>query len=167
MGLSKPRPAGIGSSTFAPSLKVSSETRSWAASNELMNVLAASLTAPHCGPIELDTSSTSDRSTILRVASPVLATVTVLILATLMNVVGMTAVAVTVTTLTPVAGLTAEVKKLAAAVGSGAAAVPRYPGGKFALKIWTASARGLPLLRARAAASAAPSTALLNCAFTT
>ena len=75
--LSNPRLAGIGSITCAPLLKVSSARRSWAASNEFMNVLAASRTADHCEPIELDTSSTSDKSTIRRVASPVLETVTV------------------------------------------------------------------------------------------
>ena len=42
-----------------------------------------------------------------------------------MNVVGSVAEAVTVTTLTPVAALTVDLKKLSAAVGSGAIAVPR------------------------------------------
>ena len=122
--LSKPRLLGIGSSTFAPSLKVISDSRSCAASNELTNVRAASRTAGHCAPIEPDTSRTSDRSTIRRVASPLLATVTWLTLATRMNVVGSVAVAETVTTLTPLAALTVEVKKLAAAVGSDDASVP-------------------------------------------
>ena len=107
--LSNPRLEGIGLMTFAPSLNVSRASRSCAASKEFTNVLAASRTADHCGPIELDTSSTSDRSTILRVASPVLETVTELMLATLMNVVGNTAVAFTVTVLTPVAASTVDV----------------------------------------------------------
>ena len=42
-----------------------------------------------------------------------------------------------------------------------------YPAGKLALNICSASALGFPLLRFRAAASAAPSTALVSCAFTT
>ena len=42
-----------------------------------------------------------------------------------------------------------------------------YPGGKFALKMRVASPCGSPLLMLRAAASAAPSTAFVNCAFTT
>ncbi len=67
-----------------------------------------------------------------------------------MNVVGSTAVAVTVTVLTPVAALTAEVKNSAAAVGS-PGSVPRYWFGKFALKTRAAAACGLPLLSARAA----------------
>ena len=41
------------------------------------------------------------------------------------------------------------------------------PSGKFALNTRVASPRGSPLLTARAAASAAPSTALVSCAFTT
>ena len=53
-----------------------------------MNVLAASRTAGHRQPMELDTSSTSDRSTMRRVASPALLTVTSSKFATLMNVVG-------------------------------------------------------------------------------
>ena len=61
-------------------------------------------------------------------------------LATLMNVVGNTAVAVTVTMLTPVAALTVDVKKLGSAVGSVDDDVPRYPAGKLALKICVASA---------------------------
>ena len=67
-----------------------------------MNSRAASLTAGHREPIEPDTSRTSDRSTMRRCASPVLVTVTSLKLASRMNVVGTTAVARTVTTLTPV-----------------------------------------------------------------
>ena len=97
-----------------------------------MNVLAASLTAAHCGPIELDTSSTSDRSTIRRVASPVLATVTVLMLATLMNVVGSDRRRRDGDDVD--AGRRrsrVDAKKLAAAVGSGDAAVPRYPAGSW------------------------------------
>src|SRR3984893_1305418 len=42
-----------------------------------------------------------------------------------------------------------------------------YPSTKFALKIRVASPLGSPPLKLRAAASAAPSTALLNWAFTT
>ena len=109
--LLKPRPAGIASSTPAPLPKVSSATRSLFWSKELMNVWVASWTADHCDPIELDTSRMSDRSTMRRVASPELLTVTVLKLATFMNVVGSTADAVTVTMLTPLAGTTVEVKK--------------------------------------------------------
>src|SRR6185437_5300625 len=104
--LSNPRVDGIGSSTLAPSLNVSSATRSCAASNELMKLRAASATALHCGPIELDTSITSDRSTMRRVAWPELDTVTSLKLASRMNVVGSVAVAVTVTTFTPVVAMT-------------------------------------------------------------
>ena len=46
-GLSKPRAAGMGSSTCEPLLNVSRETRSLRPSNESMNVRAASLTGPH------------------------------------------------------------------------------------------------------------------------
>src|SRR6185295_12548456 len=98
--------------------------------------------------------------------SPELVTVMVSKLATFMNVVGSTAVAFTVTTLTPVAAFTAELKKSAAAVGS-PDVVPRNPLGKFALNIRVASSLGLPLLMLRAAASAAPSTAFDNWALTT
>ena len=84
-----------------------------------------------------------------------------------MNVVGSVAVARTVTMFTPVSEMTCELKKSDAEVGSVEEVVPRYPAGKLALKTLAASARGLPLLRLRAAASAAPSTALDNCAFTT
>ena len=75
--LLKPRLDGIWSSTRAPSLKVISATRSPFLSNELTKARDASRTAPQREPIELDTSSTSDRSTIRRCASPVLAMVTV------------------------------------------------------------------------------------------
>ena len=63
------------SSTCAPLPKVSSAIRSCAASKALMKwSRAASRTVGHCEPIELETSRISDRSTIRRVASPVLAT---------------------------------------------------------------------------------------------
>jgi hypothetical protein len=109
VGLSKPRAAGMGSSTCAPLLNVSRERRSLRASNESMNVRAASRTAGQRPPIEPETSRMSDRSTMRRVASPVAPTVTVMMFPSCMNVVGSTAVAVTVTVLTPVTALTAEV----------------------------------------------------------
>ena len=101
-----------------------------------------------------------------RWASPELVTVTSFQFASFMNVVGKIADAVTVTTLTPVSSIIAVVKKLASVVGV-THVVPKYPDGKFAEKIFAASFRGLPVLRLRAAASAAPSTALVNCALTT
>ncbi len=101
--LSNPRLDDIASMTFAPLPNVTSENRSLLASKDCTNVLAASLTAGQRPPIELETSSTRLRSTILRVASPELVTVTSLKFARLMNVVGSFAVAETVTTLTPVA----------------------------------------------------------------
>jgi hypothetical protein len=58
--------------------------------------------------MELDTSRTRERSTIRRWASPELVTVTLSKLASFMNVVGNTAVALTVTMLTPVAATTCE-----------------------------------------------------------
>ena len=76
-----------------------------------MKLLTASLTVDHCEPIELDTSSTSDRSTMRRVASPELVTVRSVKLASRMNVVGTVADAVTVTVLTPVAAFVLTAKK--------------------------------------------------------
>ena len=64
-----------------------------------------------CDPIELDTSSMSDRSTMRRVASPVLVTVRSVKFARRMNVVGTVADAVTVTVLTPVTVFVAMPKK--------------------------------------------------------
>src|ERR1700730_13677822 len=166
--LLNPRVApGIASSTLAPSLNVRRESRSWAPSKEPMNDLAASLTAPHCAPMEPDTSSTRDKSTILRVASPELVTLTWVKLAIFMNDVGIIVEAVTVTTLMPLAVFTEVAKKLGSAVGSGDAEVAMYPAGNLTLNIRVASPLGSPPLRLRAAASAAPSTALLNWAFTT
>jgi hypothetical protein len=49
-----------------------------------------------------------------------------------MNVVGSTADAVTVTTLTPVAPTTVELKNPGSAIGSVLDVVPKYPSGKFA-----------------------------------
>ena len=101
-----------------------------------------------------------------RCASPVLVTVTSFKFASRMNVVGSTADAVTLTTLTPVASMTLVLKNDGSLVGV-TDDVPKYPAGKFAEKICAASRLGLPVLRLRAAASAAPSTALVNCALTT
>src|SRR5439155_27153900 len=67
--LLKPRLDGIASSTVAPLPKVRSDTRSLYWSNELRNALVASRTPAHFDPIELETSSRSDRSTMRRVAS--------------------------------------------------------------------------------------------------
>src|SRR4026207_1456247 len=67
-------------------------------------------TPPHWAPIEPDTSRTSDKSTMRRCASPVAVTVTALKLASRMNDVGSTGVAETLTTLTPVAGMTVVLK---------------------------------------------------------
>src|SRR4051794_12113683 len=124
-----------------------------------MKALAADATAPHRHPIELETSRTSDRSTMRRVASPLAATVTCLKLTSCMKVVGRIACAVTVTTLTPLAASTVDVKKPGSVVGV-THVVPSVPSGKLALNICAAAPRGLPLLSARAAPSAAPSTAL-------
>ena len=87
--------------------------RSPFASNDDTNVRAASLTAGHFEAIELDTSSTSDRSTMRRVACPLLLTTTWLRFASFMNVVGIVTDAVTVTMFTPVAVLVWRSKKLA------------------------------------------------------
>jgi hypothetical protein len=84
-----------------------------------------------------------------------------------MNVVGRVAVAVTVTILTPVVVSVLSEKKLGSVAGSVTEVVPNVPGGKLALKTRLASPRGSPLFNVRAAPSAAPSTALLNCALTT
>jgi hypothetical protein len=165
--LLKPRPAGIGSTTRAPLPKNTSDSRSCLSSNASTNVLAASLTAGHRAPIELETSSTSDRSTMRRVASPALVTVTSVKFPSRMNVVGSFAVAVTVTTFAPVAGMVWSEKNPGSVVGSVTDDVPMKPTGKLALKIRSASPRGSPLFRLRAAASAAPSTAFDSCAFTT
>ena len=94
-------------------------------SNAFTKVLTASLTAAHLGPIELETSSTRDRSTILRVASPELPTVTSWKLASCMNVVGSVADAFTVTTLSPLAGIVVRLKKFGSEAGSVTADVPR------------------------------------------
>ncbi len=117
--------------------------------------------------MELETSSTSDRSTIRRVASPVLVTVTSRKFASFMNVVGSVAVAVTVTVLTPVVASVCSEKNPASDVGSVDADVPMKPTGKFALKIRVASPLGSPLFSMRAAPSAAPSTAFDSCPLTT
>jgi hypothetical protein len=77
-----------------------------------MNARVASATVDHCVPIELDTSSISDKSTMRRVASPVLLTFSVVKLASRMNVIGTVAHAVTVTVLTPVAASVFTAKKL-------------------------------------------------------
>ena len=90
-----------------------------------MNVRLASLTAAHFPPIELETSRMSDKSTMRRVASPVLPTVTSVKLPSLMNVVGSTADAVTVTTLMPVTTFVVNEKKPGSAVGSVDVEVPR------------------------------------------
>src|SRR5436309_3414800 len=167
VALLNPRELGIGSMTAAPLLNVSSESRSCAASNELMNVRDASRTAGHRHPIEPETSSTSERSTIRRVASPELLTVTCVKLPSLMNEVGMTAVALMVMVLTPVDAFVVNEKNDASAKGFVTDVVPMYPDGKLAWNTCAASSLGLPLLRLRAADSAAPSTALVSCALTT
>jgi len=167
LALLNPRADGIVSITFAPLLKVISATRSPAPSNELTNARAASRTAPHFDPIELDTSRMSDRSTMRRRASLVLVTVTWFTVATRMKVAGTTADAVTVTMFSPVVLSVRIAKKLASVAGSVTEVVPRYPLGKFALKMRAASPRGSPLFSMRAAPSAAPSTALDSCALTT
>src|SRR5213592_2876217 len=132
--LANPRLEGMASNTSEPFEKVIKAIRSLAASKELMNVLEASLTAAHLEPIEPDTSSTRDRSTIRRVASPVLVTVTWLKLPSLMKLVGSISVALTVTVLMPVTALVVGVKKSAAVVGS-TKVVPIYPMGKLALNM--------------------------------
>ena len=78
----------MASMTSAPLPNSVRDTRSAFASNELMKVRVASLTAAHRPPIELDTSMTSDRSTMRRVASPVLLTFRTWKFASFMNVVG-------------------------------------------------------------------------------
>ena len=76
--------------------------------------------------------------------------------------------AVTVTTLTPVAPTTVVLKNAGSAIGSVASTWSRkIPPGSSHGKIFAASPLGFPVLRLRAAASAAPSTALLNWALTT
>ena len=102
-----------------------------------------------------------------RVASPVLLTFRTWKFASFMNVVGSCAEAFTATVLTPVAASVVSEKKSAAVGRIGPDGPEIADGGKFALKIATASALGFPLLSARAAPSAAPSTALDNWAFTT
>ena len=71
----------------------------------------------HFEPIDPETSSTSERSTMRRCASPSLDTVTCWKFARRMNVVGRTAVARTVTTLTPVVLSVRMSKKLASVAG--------------------------------------------------
>ena len=102
-----------------------------------------------------------------RLASLLLVTVTWFTLATRMNDAGTTAEATTVTTFSPVAASVRIAKNPGSVDGSVTDEVPMYPAGKFALKIRVASPFGSPLLSMRAAPSAAPSTALDNCAFTT
>ena len=80
--------------------------RSCSPSNESTNERTASRTVGHWAPIELDTSRTSERSTMRRVASPVAETVTLLKFPSFMNVVGITTDAVMSTVLTPVAAST-------------------------------------------------------------
>src|SRR3954468_25071584 len=104
-------------------------------SNDLTNVLAAPRTAGHFDAIELETSSTSDKSTMRRVACPLLLTTTWLRFASFMNVVGIVTDAVTVMMLTPVLVFVWRSKKFAAAVGSGVVSVAMYPEAKFCLKI--------------------------------
>ncbi len=77
-----------------------------------------------------------------RWASPELVTVTSFQFASLMNVVGNIADAVTVTTLTPVSSIIAVVKNPASLVGV-THVVPKYPVGKFAEKIFAASSSGV------------------------
>jgi hypothetical protein len=79
--------------------------RSPLASNASMKLRAASRTDGHAAPIEPETSSTSDRSTRRRVASLALDTVTSLKLPRRMNVVGSVAVALMLTTCTPVSSM--------------------------------------------------------------
>ncbi len=71
-----------------------------------MKLRAASRIEPHWDPIELETSSTSDRSTMRRVASLELETVSSVKLPIRMKVVGTTAVARMVTMLSPVSSST-------------------------------------------------------------
>src|SRR5437667_12228313 len=111
--LANPRLEGMASNTSEPFEKVIKAIRSLAASKELMNVLEASLTAAHLEPIEQDTPSTRDRSTIRRVASPELVTVTWVKLPILRQLVGSICVAVTVTKLKPVTASVVDLKKLA------------------------------------------------------
>ncbi len=101
--LSKPRLVGIGKTTCEPVLNSVSANRSWAASNESMKFRVASRTVAHCAPIDPETSTTSDRSTMRRVASPDALTFIVRKFARPMNVVGSTALALIVTVLMPVA----------------------------------------------------------------
>src|ERR1700726_3860947 len=100
-----------------------------------MNTLDASLTSPHWDPIELDTSRTRDRSTILRVACPRALTVTRSKLPSFMNVVGTSAEAVMVIAVLAVTLSVTIAKKPATEVGS-AAADPPKPEGKFARNIF-------------------------------
>src|SRR3954466_425408 len=123
--LLKPRGEGIGSSTCAPLLNVKSETRSCASSNDVMNRRDASRTTLHFEPIELETSRMSDRSTMRRVASPLLLTVTDSKLPSRMKVVGSVAVAATVTVLMPVAASVFIEKNPGSVSGSVTDDVPR------------------------------------------
>src|SRR5579872_1188134 len=98
--------------------------RSCAASNESMNARVASRTIDHCDPIELETSSTIERSTMRRVAWLELAIVTWLKLASFMTVVGSTVDADTLTMLTPLTVSTLDEKKFGSVVGSVVVDVP-------------------------------------------
>src|SRR3954452_21556218 len=131
VALANPRDARIWSITLAPLPYVTSAMRSPFASNDDTNDRAASLTAGHLDAIELETSSTSERSTMRRVAWPLLLTTTWLRFASFMNVVGIVTDAVTVTMFTPVAVLVWRSKKFAAAVGSVVVSVAMYPRAKF------------------------------------
>jgi hypothetical protein len=68
-----------------------------------MNSRVASRTVGHCAPIDPETSTTRDRSTMRRVASPLALTFMVRKFARPMNVVGRTALALMVMVLMPVA----------------------------------------------------------------
>src|SRR5215475_11315538 len=111
-----------------------------------MNARAESRTVGHLAPIEPDTSRMSDRSTIRRVASAVAFTFIVVKFPSRMNVVGRLADAATSTMLLPDAASVVRVT-----VGPLVSVAPKYPAGKFALKIRVASAVGLPLFMLRAA----------------
>src|SRR3954470_24012564 len=123
--LLKPRIDGIASSTCAPLLNVRSDTRSCASSKDVMNRRDASRTTLHLEPIELETSRTSDRSTMRRVASPLLLTLTESKLPSRMKVVGSVAVPTTVTVLIPVDASVFSEKNPGSTFGSVTDDVPR------------------------------------------
>ena len=90
-----------------------------------MNAREASRTAPHFAPMELETSRTSDRSTMRRIAWLELAIWTSEKFPIFMNVVGSVAVALMSTMLTPEAASVESLKKFGSAVGSVDEVVPR------------------------------------------